>query len=144
MKMDAKKINDTISVAPQLTAAEMEQAAALGFKTVVNNRPDGEGGPEQPASKDVGAAAAAAGLHYVYMPVVSGSLTEDNITEFRKALADVPKPVLAYCRTGTRCTNLWALAVAADMPVNDIVRQAADAGYDLRALAPVLEKRAGK
>lgn len=142
--MDTRKINDTISVAPQLSPADMAQVAALGFKSVVNNRPDGEGGPDQPSSADVGAAAEAAGLLYIYMPVVSGSLNEDNISDFRKALADVPKPVLAYCRTGTRCTNLWALAVAPDMAAGDIVQQAADAGYDLRGLAPVLEQRSGK
>ncbi len=142
--MDTRKINDAISVAPQLAAADMAEASALGFKTVVNNRPDGEGGPDQPSSADVGAAAAAAGLDYIYMPVVSGQLTEGNVAEFRKALAEAVKPVLAYCRTGTRCTNLWALAAAPDMAAGEIVQQAADAGYDLRALQPVLEQRASK
>lgn len=142
--MDVKKINDAISVAPQLSPDDMAAVAAQGFKTVVNNRPDGEGGADQPSSADVGAAAQAAGLSYIYMPVVSGQLTEDNVSEFQKALAGAGKPVLAFCRTGTRCTNLWALAVAPDMAATEIVKQAADAGYDIRGLTPVLQQRGAK
>lgn len=139
--MDIKKINDTVSVAPQLSATDMAEAAALGFKTVVNNRPDGEGGPDQPSAADVGAAAKAAGLEFIDMPVVSGQITEDNVADFTKLLANAKTPVLAYCRTGTRCTNLWALAEAANKPPAELIEQAAGAGYDLRAIAPVLEAR---
>jgi uncharacterized protein (TIGR01244 family) len=139
--MDVKKINDTISVSPQMSPADMAEAAAQGFKTVINNRPDGEGGPDQPTSEAVEEAAKAAGLDYIYMPVVSGQISEANIAAFQKALANAQKPVLAYCRTGTRCTNLWALAEAPTGSVSELVQQAADAGYDLRALAPVLQQR---
>lgn len=142
--MDVRKINDTISVAPQLSTADMAEAAAQGFKTIVNNRPDGEGGPDQPSATDVGAAAKAAGLAYINMPVVSGQITEDNIADFQKTLASAAKPILAYCRTGTRCTNLWALAEAPNAAAGDIVQQAAGAGYDLRPIAPVLEARGKK
>lgn len=142
--MDVRKINETISVAPQLAAADMAEAAKLGFKTIVNNRPDGEGGPGQPASNEVEAAAKAAGLDFIYMPVVSGQINEDNIEDFRQVLAQAKTPVLAFCRTGTRCCNLWALAEAANASAADIVDQAANAGYDLRGLAPVLEARGKK
>ncbi len=142
--MDVRKINETISVAPQLTASDMAEAAKMGFKTIVNNRPDGEGGPGQPASKDVEAAAKAAGLDFIYMPVVSGQINEDNIADFKKVLAQAKAPVLAFCRTGTRCCNLWALAEAANASTAEIVNQAANAGYDLRGLAPVLEARGKK
>lgn len=139
--MDVKKINENVSVAPQLSPADMAEAAAMGFKTVVNNRPDGEGGPDQPSAADVGAAAKAAGLDFVDMPVVSGRLTEKNINDFADLLTNAKKPVLAYCRTGTRCTNLWALAEATEKPAADLIEQAAGAGYDLRPIAPVLEAR---
>jgi uncharacterized protein (TIGR01244 family) len=142
--MDVKKINENISVAPQIMPDDMTAAAAQGFRTIVNNRPDGEGGAGQPASVVVEAAAKAAGLNYIYLPVVSGQITESNISDFQKALAGAEKPVLAYCRTGTRCTNLWALAVAPDMAAADIITQAADAGYDLRGLTPVLQQRGAK
>ncbi|MGE3247702.1 MAG: TIGR01244 family sulfur transferase, partial [Beijerinckiaceae bacterium] len=99
--MDVKRINDRISVAPQLSPADMAEAAAMGFKTVVNNRPDGEG-MGQPASADVEAAAKAACLAFVYMPVVSGRLTEQDVEDFAKFLDEAEAPVLAYCRTGTR------------------------------------------
>jgi uncharacterized protein (TIGR01244 family) len=142
--MDVKKINDTISVSPQMSPADMADAAAQGFKTVINNRPDGEGGPDQPSSEAVAEAARAAGLDYIYMPVVSGQITEANIADFQKALANAQKPVLAFCRTGTRCTNLWALGEAPTGSAAEIVQQAADAGYDLRPLAPVLQQRGAK
>ena len=141
--MDVRKLNDRISVAPQLGPGDMAEAARLGFRTIINNRPDGEQWG-QPNSADVEAAAMAAGLAFIFQPVVSGRITEDNITEFQKLMAEVEGPVLAYCRTGTRCTNLWALAMAPAMPANDILDQAKLAGYDLSAMAPVLTARSGK
>lgn len=139
--MDIRKINEKVSVAGQLNANDMAEAARLGFRTVVNNRPDGEGGSGQPPSADVEAAARAAGMDFIYMPVVSGQISEDNIADFQKVLAQAKTPVLAYCRTGTRCCNLWALAEAPNAAASDIVSMAAGAGYDLRGIAPVLQAR---
>lgn len=96
-------------VAAQLSPAQMADAAALGFKTVINNRPDGEGGPDQPQSKAMAAAAKAQGLHYVYLPVMSGAITSEQAIAMRDALKTAPQPVLAFCRSGARSAQLYSL-----------------------------------
>ncbi|APW41173.1 TIGR01244 family sulfur transferase [Rhodoferax saidenbachensis] len=98
------------AVAAQLTVQQMADAAAQGFKTVINNRPDGEGGPDQPQSQSLAAAAQAQGLHYVYLPVVSGAITSEQAVAMRAALQAAPQPVLAFCRSGARSAQLYALA----------------------------------
>lgn len=100
----------TFSVSAQLSPADLPAIATQGFKTVINNRPDGEGGDGQPRSADMQRAAQAAGLHYVYLPVVSGALTPANVQAMRDALASAPAPVLAYCRSGARSAQLHGLA----------------------------------
>ena len=130
--MDARKITDATSVAPQLGVADFAEIAARGFRTVINNRPDGEEG-YQPAASELEAAARAQGLAFVNMPVVSGQITARNIADFAAALDTVEGPVLAFCRTGTRCANLWALAQAGRADADEILRRAADAGYNLDA-----------
>ncbi len=86
----------------------------MGFATLINNRPDGEGGSGQPTSHDIELAALAAGLHYVYLPVVAGAITPAQALAMRQALANAPVPVLAFCRSGARSAQLYALAQAAD------------------------------
>jgi len=78
-----------------------------GFSSVINNRPDGEVGPSQPSHTEMKAAADAVGLHYVYQPVISSQMTMDDAHRFHEHLESLPKPVLAFCRTGTRCTRLF-------------------------------------
>jgi uncharacterized protein (TIGR01244 family) len=82
----------------------------MGFKTVVNNRPDGEGGADQPTSAMMEAAAHAAGLIYDYLPVISGQITEQQAKKFAELLATRPAPLLAFCRSGARSQNLNQLA----------------------------------
>lgn len=82
----------------------------MGFKTVVNNRPDGEGGADQPTSAELAVAAEAAGLRYVYLPVVSGQITEQQARDFAGLLSNAPAPLLAFCRSGARSQNLYQLA----------------------------------
>src|SRR3546814_8052066 len=84
--------------------------ADAGFKSVIINRPDLEGGPQQPLSADVMAAARAAGLAVEYQPVVGSAMTQDDVVRFAEILKELPAPVLAYCRTGTRCTHLFNAA----------------------------------
>lgn len=140
--MDIRKITDDIAVAPQINAGDVKDIAASGYRTIMNNRPDGEA-MGQPENAEIEAAAKAAGLNYVYLPVVSGRMTEEDVANFGKVLKEAEGPVLAFCRTGTRCTNLWALAKAGELPAVDIVEKAGAAGYDLNGLKPVLEARAG-
>jgi uncharacterized protein (TIGR01244 family) len=98
------------AVAPQLSPEDMAAVAAAGFKSVIINRPDFEGGPDQPTAAAVIAAAQAAGLRVEYQPVVSGGMTADDVARFNELLQTMPAPVLAYCRSGTRCTVLYRAA----------------------------------
>lgn len=139
--MDVRKISPEFYAAYQLWAADLGAIAAQGIKSVINNRPDGEV-EGQPTSAEIAAAAQALGLEYRYVPVLSGVLTDENADEFGAALRELPGPILAFCRTGTRSTILWALSEAQSRDVDTIVRAAGDAGYDLSKLRPRLQARA--
>jgi uncharacterized protein (TIGR01244 family) len=119
----------------QLLASDIPAVAGAGVRLIVNNRPDAEE-PGQPPSREIEAAARAAGLDYRYIPV-AGSMSQEQIDAMADALGQ--GPVLAFCRSGTRSTWLWALARASrGVPAATLLRQAAEAGYDLRPLAPRL------
>ena len=105
---DLRPLSPDLSVAPQLDAAAMAALAAAGFKSVINNRPDFEGGPDQPPSAEIEAAAQAAGLAYVHLPVNPAVQSAQEVGQFRELLGTLPKPILAFCRTGTRCGKLFA------------------------------------
>ncbi len=111
MAVSATSHSDTFSTAPQISPQDLAQIAAMGFKTVINNRPDAEGGAEQPTSAQIQAAAAQAGLVYAHLPVISGQITEAQARQFAELLATCPKPVLAFCRSGARSQNLYRLAI---------------------------------
>jgi uncharacterized protein (TIGR01244 family) len=99
-----------VCVAPQLTPEAMAEVARAGFRSVVNNRPDFEHGPGQPTSAEIEAAARAAGLEYRFLPVASGFQTPDQIAAFAQLLAELPRPILAFCRSGSRSANLFLQA----------------------------------
>ena len=105
-----RQIAADVCVAPQLTPAAMAEAASAGFKSVVNNRPDFEHGPDQPSSAQMQAAAEAAGLHYRFLPVDGGYQSPEEIAAFAKLLAELPRPILAFCRSGARSTRLYVAA----------------------------------
>jgi uncharacterized protein (TIGR01244 family) len=88
----------------------MAEAARQGFKSVVNNRPDYEEGPEQPTNASIEAAARAAGLQYAFLPVQGGYQSPEEIAAFAKLLAELPRPILAFCRSGARSTRLFMAA----------------------------------
>ncbi|WP_028220967.1 bifunctional protein tyrosine phosphatase family protein/NAD(P)/FAD-dependent oxidoreductase [Paraburkholderia oxyphila] len=98
--------------ADQITPADLADIAAAGYRSVICNRPDGEGGPSQPAAAQIREAAKQLGLQFAYLPVTPGKIGPDEIARFAQLLADMPAPVLAYCRTGNRATNLWQFAQA--------------------------------
>ncbi|HKT95549.1 MAG TPA: TIGR01244 family sulfur transferase, partial [Paraburkholderia sp.] len=98
--------------ADQITPADLAEIAAAGYRSVICNRPDGEGGASQPASAQIREAAKQLGLQFAYLPVTPGKIGPDEIARFAQLLADMPAPVLAYCRTGNRATNLWQFAQA--------------------------------
>ncbi|MGH6990204.1 MAG: TIGR01244 family sulfur transferase [Stellaceae bacterium] len=135
------RINEELSVAGQITRAEIAALKEAGFETIINNRPDGEE-PGQFAASDAEAEAEAQGLHYVYQPVVTSAISRADVTQFHNALARAQKPVLAHCRSGTRCYLLWGLSQALfehQSPL-EIVAEAARRGFDLRALPTLVEK----
>ncbi len=100
------------ATAPQLSPEQMRDVAEAGFRTIVNNRPDGEGGPQQPTSEAMRAAAEAAGLRYEYLPVQSGHITVNDAVRLAELLEQAPAPVLAFCRSGTRSGVLYRAAQA--------------------------------
>jgi uncharacterized protein (TIGR01244 family) len=94
----------------QIMPEDVAEIARQGYKSIINNRPDGEGGATQPLNAEVEAAAKALGLNYAYLPVVSGQITLEQAQEMARLLSTMPAPVLAFCRSGARSTNLYMLA----------------------------------
>lgn len=101
-----------VCVAPQLTPEAMAEAARLGFRSVVNNRPDFEHGPDQPTNAAILAAAQAAGLEYRFLPVDSAYQSPEEIAAFAALLAALPRPILVFCRSGARSSRLYQAAAA--------------------------------
>jgi uncharacterized protein (TIGR01244 family) len=133
-----RRVAEDFWVAPQLQAADMAEAKQLGIRTVINNRPDGEA-PEQMPADEASAAASAAGLDYVHVPVVSGGIFPDHIAQMKQAVDGHQGPFLAYCRSGTRSCYLWAFVAAQTREPCEIIASAAAAGYDLSAMSAMLE-----
>lgn len=110
--LPARQVLPDVWVAPQLTPEAMAEAAAAGFKSVVNNRPDFEHGPDQPTNAAMQAAAEAAGLAYRFLPVDGGYQSPEEIAAFAALLEELPRPLLAFCRSGARSTRLIAAALS--------------------------------
>ncbi|MCW3834606.1 TIGR01244 family sulfur transferase [Sphingomonas canadensis] len=138
------KIDETISVAPQIAPEQVAGLAAAGFVAIVNNRPDGEVA-DQPDGAAIAAAAKAAGLAYTAIPVTHAGFSANQVTAMAAVLEAAGGPVLAYCRSGTRSCNLWALAAASKGgdPAH-LVEKGARAGYDLTGIRPMLDALSGK
>ena len=128
--MEIKTINAEISVAPQITPDEVQQLADQGFRALICNRPDGEAA-DQPNFSEIEAAAKKAGLEIRNLPVVSGKVSDQDAADFGAAMQELPRPILAYCRTGTRSATLWSLSQANRMSVADILAATKAAGYDM-------------
>jgi sulfide:quinone oxidoreductase len=107
--MNPNRITPDYSAAAQIGPEDVAGVAALGYRAVMCNRPDSEE-PGQPDFAVIEAEAVAQGLATAHVPVVSGRITAEDVAAFRAAIDTLPKPVLAYCRSGARCANLWQLA----------------------------------
>ena len=131
-----RHVTDQISVAPQIALEDLRRAAELGFKLVINNRPDGEE-PGQPTGAEVEAAARAAGLDYVHIPVRGGP-TPDQVEANYRAVEAADGPVLAFCRSGTRSIVTWSLGQfqADERSREELIELGAQAGYDLSGAFP--------
>ena len=128
--MEFRKLTAGLSVMPQITPQDIPAIAAAGYRAIICNRPDGEGA-DQPNFEEIETAAAAAGLHCRYLPIVSGKVEDADALTFREALVALPGPALAYCRTGTRSATLWSLAVAGEKTTAEILQTTAAVGYDM-------------
>lgn len=117
MTLSPRWLTDQLAVAPQVEPADMAAAAAEGFQSVICNRPDMEGGPEQPTQASVEAAAQAAGLSFAYLPVSPAGQTPEEAQAMGELLGRLPKPILAYCRSGNRCTSLISLTAQLGLPI---------------------------
>ena len=107
-----RAIAPDVCVAPQLTPEAMAEAARQGFRSVVNNRPDFEHDPDQPTNAAIETAARAAGLQYRWLPVDGGYQSPEEISTMAQLLADLPRPMLAFCRSGARSARLIGAAQA--------------------------------
>lgn len=137
--MKVAKLTPFLSVSPQLKESDMGILAAQGYRAVVNNRPDGEA-DDQPSAYTLKAAAERQGLAYRHIPVVSGRVSDEDVAAFADAMGELDGPVVAFCRSGTRSTSLWALSEAHHLAPHAILGAASDAGYDLSSLKTRLER----
>lgn len=134
-----RQLSDRVYASPQIGLAEVAEAARMGIGLIVNNRPEGESDDQVPGN-EIESAARAAGLDYVAIPVTHAGFSEGQMKAMAAALARTDKPVLAYCRSGTRSTLLWALAQASEgQQPDELAVAAAQAGYDLTPVRPLLD-----
>jgi uncharacterized protein (TIGR01244 family) len=141
---DFRRLNENVLVSPQLALEDIAAAAAEGVAMIVNNRPDGED-PYAPQGDAIAAAAAAAGMNYIAIPIGHSGFSEPQVDAMIAALERAEGPILAYCRSGTRSTLLWALAAAkqGESP-ETIARMAAQAGYDVSPIRPMIDMLAAR
>ncbi|MYM39412.1 bifunctional protein tyrosine phosphatase family protein/NAD(P)/FAD-dependent oxidoreductase [Duganella qianjiadongensis] len=131
--MEFHTLSAALSVAAQILPDDLAQIRAAGFQSIICNRPDGEAG-DQPLYAEIERAAQEQGLRTYYLPAVSGKVSDEQGQLFGQVLAELPKPVLAYCRTGMRSTTMWALAEARSKSLPEIVAVAQKAGYDMKGV----------
>lgn len=136
---DFRRIDDNLYASPQIDVADVAEAAALGVRLIVNNRPEDESADQTPGA-DIEAAARAAGIDYIAIPVTHAGFGPGQVDAMRDAMARADGPVLAYCRSGTRSTLLWALAEAkAGRNPSVIASKAAGGGYDISPIRQMVE-----
>lgn len=136
--MPYARLDERLSVAPQIAVADIAAIAEAGFTTLIGNRPDGEA-DDQPETAALAAEARRHGLAFVHQPVVGSAIGAADVDAFDAALEQASGQVLAFCRTGTRAAMLWALGEARRRPADDVLADAQRAGYDLAGLRPSLD-----
>lgn len=141
--METKSLTENLSVSGQIKLADLKDIRAAGFTTVINNRPDGEA-PRQPRSETLAKRSKELGLTYHYIPVFPGKMSAANVSDFDKALLQSGGKTLAFCRTGTRSSNLWAKTQIGKRSANDVITRGKAAGYDLSAHREALNSNQSK
>src|SRR3546814_7549618 len=125
--MDIQKLTDELSASTQIAPGDRSEAKRRGFRSILVNRPDGEA-TDQPGFAEMGTAAREHGLEARYVPVKTGAITDEDVAAFRMAMAELPKPVLGYCRSGVRTASLWALSQAGSRSADAILSCSQPAG----------------
>lgn len=134
-----RKINDNISVSQQISLEDVATAKADGITLIINNRPDGED-LSAPQSADIKAAASAAGIEYLAIPITHSGFSAPQVDAMIAALGGTNGKTLAYCRSGTRSTLLWSLAQAKQgVAPDEIARLAGNAGYDITPVRAMVD-----
>lgn len=132
-------LTPNVTAIPQPSVQDIGELADRGYRSIIGNRPDGEA-PDQPAWNELRAAALARGMEAVHIPVVANKIGEADVRAFREALERLPKPIAAFCRTGTRSTLLWALANEASLTAEERIQIAAKEGFDLKPFRGLLSQ----
>ena len=140
--MDIRQLTPDYAVSPQIDPQDIPAIAALGFTTIIDNRPCAEVPPSHQADA-MQAAATAAGLAFVALPVTHATLSPDLAAQQLDACTQAQGPVLAYCASGTRSTIVWAMTQAGKRDTDEIVQTAAQNGYDLSMMRAQLNAMAG-
>lgn len=136
-------LDEILAATGQIEVADLAALAGAGFRTVINARPDGEQ-PGQPASAALAEAARAAGLAYRHLPVRMATLSGADVAAFEAAVAELPGPVLAFCRSGTRAGALWAWSRARHGSPVQALETARAAGFDLADVHSRIHADVGK
>ena len=131
--MKSAKINNELTVSDQITIEDLKKIQALGYKTIFCNRPDQES-QGQLAFSAIEKEAHSLGIKTIHQPVIGGQISDNDIAQFGSYFEKAQKPVFAYCRTGTRCSTLWALSQSRTLPIDEILSKTQNAGYDLSSL----------
>ena len=131
--MKFAKINNELTVSDQITIEDLKEIQAEGYKTIFCNRPDQES-EGQLAFSAIEKEAHNLGIKAIHQPVIGGQISDDDIAQFGSYFEMAQKPVFAYCRTGTRCSTLWALSHAKSLSIDEILSKTQNAGYDLSPL----------
>lgn len=132
--MNFNKVNENFCVSEQITFDDLYAIKEAGFKTIICNRPDNES-PDQPSSKQIEQHAISIGLIFNDLPIIPGKFTQENIDQFKAIYSNKNNyPIFAYCRTGTRSCQLWAISQIDELAKDEILIQTKKAGYDLTPL----------
>ena len=137
--MNSKMLTPDLSVMPQVSETDIAELSRRGFKSIISNRPDGEAAG-QPAWTAIAAAADSHGMEARHIPVVASQIDDDDVAAFAAALRDLPTPIAAFCRTGTRAALLWALANEGSQSADERIRIAANEGFDLEPFRARIEQ----
>ncbi len=139
-----RQLSDNVWASQQISLDDVATAARDGFRLIINNRPEGESDDQTPGDA-IATAAKAAGLGYIAIPITHAGFSQPQVTAMIKALGDGTGRILAYCRSGTRSTLLWALAQASEGADLDLITsQAAAAGYDVTPVRPLMDMLAAQ